>query len=420
MLVEFSVSNYLSFRDKATLSLVASVDKSHPGNLFAAESAGNLSLLKSVAVYGANASGKSNLIKALTFMRVFVLTSAGSKQPGEVIPVVPFKLDPARQNQPSEFEVVFIHDRERYVYGFSLDSGRIHEEWLTVARKKSRLLFHRANGEIKFGPSWVGDRHKLKSLTRPDALFLSVAVQFDNPTAKPVIDWFAKKLRVISDQPEIASEKQYTMQLLEGNEEFASSLTQFMRNADLGLSGFRLEDGLPVTEATLVLSDGSHRTINVSPSETTKAKRVLALHKTSDGKEIAFDLEAEESAGTHRLFALTGPWIHVFFEGCTLLVDELDSKLHPLITRFLLQLVHGSDKHPQLVFTTHDCGLLDADLFRRDQIWFTEKDVEGATHLYSLWDYRIHKVRNDESFRQGYLRGRYGAIPFIGDLSFGE
>ncbi|MCD6216720.1 ATP-binding protein [bacterium] len=430
MLVQFSVKNYKSIKDKVTLSMVASSDSTHPENTFEVENR-NFSLLKSVGIYGANASGKSNILEALGIMRWMVLNSATKLQSGDKIGITPFKLDTAFSSKPSEFEIVFIHNDERYVYGFSVDSEKVHEEWLTAARKsRPRLLFERkiiSDGEYKydFGPSWKGDRKQLEGKTRDNALFLSVAVQFNNPTVQPVYKWFSNCLKSISEHPEKEAEMGFTLTMCSKYPGLKKKVENYLRIADLGIEGFNIEE-IPITDSQhwLELPDATKKQIMAETNmdlRDAKIAKVITKHKKSsedqDTLMIDFDLERDESAGTIRFFAMIGPWLYTLENECVLFVDELEKSIHAHLTRFLIQMVHeyNNDKNPQLIFTTHDCGLLDADLFRRDQIWFTEKDETGATDLYSLWDF---KPRKNENYRTGYLKGRYGAVPFIGDLPF--
>jgi AAA15 family ATPase/GTPase len=434
MLVQFSVKNYKSIKDKVTLSMVASSDSTHPENAFEVENR-NFSLLKSVGIYGANASGKSNILEALGIMRWMVLKSATKLQSGDKINVTPFKLDTAFSSKPSEFEIVFIHNGERYIYGFSIDSNKVHAEWLTAARKsRPRLLFQRkinSGGEYKYdlGPSWKGDKKQLEEKTRDNALFLSVAEQFNNPTAKPVFKWFSNYLQNISPMPDLMKgypETLFTLHLCEIDEIFKAGVLLMLKQADLGIIdlGFTRMPvemllelmGFPVTEQTEFMLEA------FDESQDSLSRRVSTTHKMTlkEGEHttIDFDLLSDESAGTIRFFSLLGPWILSLNNNYILFIDELDRSLHPNLTRFLLQQIHNTNDKghaPQLIFTTHDCSLLDADLFRRDQIWFTEKDESEATDLYSLWDF---KPRKNENYRTGYLKGRYGAVPFIGDLPF--
>lgn len=261
----------------------------------------------------------------------------------------------------------------------------------------------------------------MEKATRPNALLVSVAVQFNNRTAKPVFDWFRGKVSYTRDSPEAYSEMLYTKVKLARDPAFSEQVASFAKVADLGIDRFVVEK-VPITGVDLFAGmPEAERTELVSklpePLLDTISTRVRTVHSRTDAAEVYFDLERDESAGTIRLFALAALWLDALREGFVLVVDELESSLHPLITRFLLGLIHGSAA-AQLVATTHDCGLLDSQLFRRDQIWLMEKDPKtAATKLYSLWDY---DVRRGADIRAGYLKGRYGAIPFIGELRFGE
>lgn len=422
MLLEFSVANYRSIKDRVTISMVAANDAEHQENTFVTQEAGKLSLLKSAGIYGANASGKSNLINALIFMERFVRTSASKSQEGDPIDVTPFKLDAQTATQPSEFEVVFMIDDERYVYGLTADSTRVHEEWLTVTKRKPRLLFRRSldNG-IEYGDSWKGDKEKIAQLTRPNALFLSVAAQFNHPMTKVAFDWFKDNVSTIASRSTIDFHET-TKKMME-EDGFIEKLNEFVQVADIGISrvffeknslyesdawaGFSNETKLRVGEYVREISPGYHAGV--------KSPQIKTVHRMSDGSETTFDLK-EESLGTQRLFALIGTWYEVVKDNRILIIDEMETSFHPLITQFLLGMVHQSAA-AQLIFTTHDATLLDADIFRRDQVWFIEKDTSGASRISSLWDY---KVRKEENFRLGYLKGRYGAIPFIGECDFGK
>jgi uncharacterized protein len=392
MLLEFRVKNFLSFQDEVKLSLIASKDDIYPENTFPSGLPG-INLLKSAAIYGANASGKSNLIKALSFMRQFVVTSSTVFQPGETIPVTPYKLDPKTARQPSEFEVTLAIGDRRFVYGFSLNHEKVYEEWLTLSKKKPTLLFHRIGNEIEFGRAFEGEKKKIQKLLRENALFLSVASQFNNPQASIIHIWFFYLLHVLEAKSFIQVEA-----ITNKDTEFIRYLSDFMRTADFGIEKVDLD--LKSHETALIL-----RTIR----------------RSSDGSPVAFTLESdEESAGTRRLAKLAEYLYqpeHAIMPMQIYVIDELDSKLHPLLTRYLVEKIHASPT-TQFVFTTHDSTLLDPDLFRRDQIWFTEKARSGATDLYSLYDMR--GIRKDEDFGANYLKGRYGAIPFIGDFKFDE
>jgi hypothetical protein len=383
-------------------------------------------------LYGANAAGKTNLLEAFATMNDLVVRSATMMQRGDLLRAEPFKLDPRAAQQPSEFEVVLLTDQQRYIYGFRFGRERVHEEWLSAARltgerSQPRMLFERrSDGAIAFGDSWRGERARLTDRVRDNALFLSVAVQFNNETVMPVFDWFRTKLWwYFPAYPEPAALYQTARRVAE-DAAFAERLGRLARMADLGVASLELR-GLPVApsgtaeeQAYLdqISLDDVRETLSEGYERAPSGRLSLLLHRrTADGGDASFDLPREESAGTRRLFALADAWPPILDEERTLLVDELESSLHPLLGRHLLAMLHSAPGRAQLVFTTHDANLLDSGLFRRDQVWFCEKNADGATELYSLWDFR---PRKGENLRKGYLGGRYGAVPFLGEWTFGQ
>jgi len=431
MLVEFSVKNYRSIKDKVTLSLTASSEDIHPGNVFS-DPSGKVRLLKTAAIYGANASGKSNVIMALQTMRQLVLKSH-ELQRGEKIDVIPFRLDPDTVEQPTEFEVVFIKDGRRFIYGFSADQYRVREEWLSEANLDAlkvapRMLFHRelqsdgTYGDPKLGDYWKPKNRSLWNETNDNTLFLAKSAQNNHPHAAIVFDWFRRSFRTISSEPENSAEMRWTAGLCERDPEVKSMIQAMLKDADLGIEDFTCEKE-PLEESRVWPQIQDELRLRLSPDLAVKhvsvyLQKVISKHLMADGvTHVDFDLKDNESDGTQRLFSLAGPFIHSLLNGNVLFCDELDSSLHPTLTRSLIDMVHRHSGSFQLIFTTHDSSLLDAELFRRDQIWFTEKNRSMSTDLYSLWDI---KPRAGENFRKGYLNGRYGAIPFLGDFNLWE
>jgi len=431
MLVEFSVENYLSFKDKVTLSMVASKDNSLPDNVIKSAQGTKLDLLKSAAIYGANASGKSNLVKALRFMRSFVLESSKETQIGSKIEVIPFKLDAANKSKPSEFEIIFLHEGVRYQYGFSVDHERVHEEWLySYPKNQRRVLFERKltlksdKPDIKFRSYWKGERERLVGITRPNALFISVAAQFNDEIAMKVVEWFLIKILVETwvpmPFPNYMSLPGFTEDLTKNYKEI---YLQLLKEADLGITDFVIEK-MPIKNLIKLLRkpgqptevDKLTGTENVPDFSVTQAK-LSHSGISEDGKEIKVPFEiSEESDGTKRFLELSTMLLGaIIMYPHTLIMDEFDIRLHPILAKNLVLIIHSIKRNdaPQLIFTTHDSSLLDKEFFRRDQIWFTEKNPKGATDLYSLWDF---KPRKEENYSKGYLAGRYGAIPFIGNM----
>lgn len=432
MLIEFSVTNFLSFRDRATLSLVAArPDRSLPNNVGREAGGHKLDLLRSVAVFGPNASGKSNLIKAIRFGRMLVLESAQESSSDAPIPVMPFLLDDRKQGKPSEFEFVFVQDGARYRYSFAVDSRRVWRESLNVqnldaTRTSSRVLFEREEDGFYFGPSWPGAKARIAELTRPNALFLSVATQLNHEQAKRIRDWFQNRLKFVDASPSGGEESAYTERVAYEYPESKARFLRFLQEADVGILDFNVE-AVPFKQSHVWknLPVEVRRQFPEAKGEEPTVLEVGTTHSgvDADGQpsQVQFDLRLE-SDGTQKLFALSAPWVTALREGICVVADELDLRLHPLLTKWLISWFHSQQSNPkgaQLVFATHDDNLLDLEAFRRDQIWFAERDQQGASSLYSLWEFKKQTgrgARKEENIRRGYLAGRYGAIPFLEDV----
>jgi uncharacterized protein len=412
MLIEFRVKNFRSFRDEATLSLVASRDNSHPINKVDTPIRGIPGVLRSAAVYGANASGKSNLVRAMQVMRAFVVESA-SLQVDQKLNVQPFALDKISLTEPSEFELTFMVHGTRYQYGFIAKPDRIMSEWLIVYKTaKPQTWFRRhydattEKDDYSFNSSFQGQRAIWQKSTRANALFLSTAIQLNSEQLRPVFDWIAGTVIMENGGAPVFS---YTVNYILRNPKH--DIQRLMAAADTAITGIKIEKrpgfmqelkfDLATGKVDATHQEAEH-TIPVFSHETPKAKAVFELQ--------------DESEGTQRLFAFAGPLLEMFRDGRVLWVDELDRSLHTLLVRQLIGMFHDPEINrggAQLVFTTHDTALLDADMLRRDQIWFTEKDSDQATKLFPLTDF---SARKNEAFEKGYLSGRYGAIPILRKL----
>lgn len=414
MLVEFTVGNYRSFRDPVTLSMtpakISSKDKRlDTDNIFDANE--RTRLLKSAAVYGANASGKSNLVQAMSLMQDLVLSSFAERRATTPIDVREYRLDTETVDQPSLFEVVFISLGKQYRYGFEVSRNRVESEWLFwVPTRQEARLFVREGKEIKTSKRFAKEAKGLQDKTRPDVLFLSVVAQFNGPIAMEILEWF-ERLQVLSGLDDAAG-RWHSLQGFT-NDAYRTEITDFVKHLDLGIEDIHVEDihveKIPLPETVQPSLFGYEPQVRIV---------ISTLHQMygSGGKVIGtekFDLDKDESDGTKKLFSIAGLVLDALQDGGITIVDELDARLHPLITRALVRMFHDTETNranAQLIFTTHDTNLLDKALLRRDQIWLTEKDRRGCSHLHSLVEY---KVRNDASYEKDYLRGKYGAIPFI-------
>ena len=422
MLIEFSVGNYRSFKDQVTLSMVAAPivaeDKEiDQRNVFTVDE--DLELLKSAAIYGANASGKSNLAKAMGFMRWFMINSSKNTQSTEPINVEPFRLSIETEKQPSFFEIVFLMEGTQYRYGFEIDRNEVLSEWLYyVPNIRETKLFIRDQDKFEITKKYRGQ--KLKHITRPNALFLSVCAQFNVKIASEILDWVENKFKIISGL-EDRGYRDYTARCLSQKNQYSETILKLIKKLDLGISDIDIEE-VEITEEHLPEHFPEELKRNIL-TNSPKIRSVSTFHKKYDAEgklsstEI-FDLEEQESEGTQKLFEIAGPLVDTLFEGKVLVIDEFDARLHPLINQAIVKLFNSIEDNPnnaQLIFITHDTNLLDKKLLRRDQVWFTEKNRYGSTDLYSLVEYK--GVRNDASFENDYIKGRYGAIPFLGNLS---
>lgn len=414
MLIEFSVANFRSIRERQALSLVAGAGPEHrESHVFDPEAPNTPALLRSAVIYGPNAAGKSNLIMALRFMADFVRDSANATMPGDKIAVVPFAMSADVDPTPSEFELNFVQAGVRYQYGFAVTEQRVESEWLLAFPEgRSQRWFERSEKGAKwyFGPNFQGQKKLWQEATRDNALFLSTAVRFNAEQLLPVFDWIRHTLRVITYARVSPS---FSIDQCHNDEAQKRRIAQFISAADLGITDVHVRTR--TFDPAEVPDDQPLRGLIVKGMEGKEVAEVHFSHGVMEGRDVLFDMD-DESGGTQKLFALAGPWLDVLDKGWVLFVDELDTSLHPLLMRHLVALFNdpATNRHnAQLVFSTHDTSILDHDVFRRDQIWFMEKDREHQSRLYPLTDFNPRKEGNLE---RGYLQGRYGALPFIGEL----
>ncbi|MCX7084400.1 MAG: ATP-binding protein [Methylococcales bacterium] len=411
MLIEFKVANFRSIREMQSLSLVAdNIDKDMTSALLDRPLPGlsGLKYLKGAAIYGANASGKSNLIEAINFLAEFVKKSATKLDPGDSTGTEPFKLDHASLLNASEFEITFVTQEIRFVFGVVLTPQRVLEEYLVAYPKGSpQKWYHRTFNESENSYTWATpstrfkDDKSLRDKTRENNLFLSVGPQWNHPQLSIAFDWFKSSLKVLHLNADNRVNSHFTAQLIKNNPAYYQLVLHLLRNADIG-----------VVDANIKEISTDNVSQNVSPSLVQKLE-IKLLHKAEGVESVSLNFDTEESAGTQRFFSLIGPWLEILSNGYTVFVDELETSLHPILVRELLKLLFNSTTNPkgaQVIFSTHNTVLLDSSLLRRDQVWFTEKTPEGATHLYPLTAYQ---PRKDEALAKGYLAGRYGAIPYL-------
>lgn len=427
MIIEFSVGNFRSFKDRVTLSFVAANTKArdayvNKNNTISVSD--KLTLLTSLVIYGANASGKSNIVMALAFMSQLVLSSANESQAGESLAVEPFKLSTETENEPSFFEVVFLLDDTQYRYGFEVTRNQVISEWLfSFQSAKEATLFTRENNAIKPSSRFFKEGKGLEAKTRSNALFLSVVAQFNGEISQSILKWF-RRVGFVSGLDDMLYRAFTIQQVIEGKHK--SEIIQLVKSLDLDISEI---EGIKVDKNQVNIASNMPADLRALFLKSIEGKDMLTVRTkhpklNADGEEVglvSFDMDQNESHGTQKAFYLAGPIIHTLAHGRVLVIDEMEARLHPLLTRELIKLFNSLETNPkraQLIFTTHDTNLLNNKMFRRDQIWFVEKDGFSASHLYSLAEIKVEsgKVRNDASFEDDYLKGRYGAIPFLGGV----
>jgi uncharacterized protein len=420
MLIDFSVTNYGMVLEQQTLSMLAATAHNElPGNTFAMQPEKGPHLLKAASLYGPNASGKSTLIKALNFMKDCVLTSHTETQRDEPIDVQPFKLTAESRAADSEFEVNLVEGGVRYQYGFKCNQERFTEEWLFAFPKgRPQKWFHRVfdvknkKDEYKFSPLFESESryHAWQADTRPNALFLSKAIHSNSDQLLPVFNWFKQRLRIIGlNRRGLVG---YTLKECDDHRK-KQRIIDFIAAADIPIVDIEIERKIiELNDLPKGMPDEVREDFVKKVNEGGGMAEVIFIHQDSKTKErINFDLD-EESEGTQRLFALAGPFLDIIDTNRILVIDEIDSSLHPMLVHQLVAEFHRlSDKQAQLIFTAHDTSLLNLDLLRRDQMWLFKRNAQQASEWYSVSDFG--GVRKDESIERKYLGGRYGAIPVL-------
>lgn len=407
VLFRFRVENFRSIKEEQEFSLIASSLQEDISVGVLSNRAVSESVLLSAAIYGPNGSGKTNILKSLDFFVRAITDSQRKWEPKERIPREPFSLDGDWVRRPSRFEMDFIVDGVRYQYGFALDSEAVLSESLAAYPSgKKQIWFKRSGDQFTFGKKFTGENRSIQSLTRTNSLFLSAAAQNNHQQILPLYDWFSNAFEfTTSSKPSKLARAAYWCQTID---EHKRAVQDLFAAADLGIVGFEVkEEDFPID-----LKDALSSLKISSSNMPEKWPRVFFQHRGKSG--VASFSSDEESSGTVSYFSLLASIVRALRTAGLLCVDELDSSLHPSLVAEIVKVFNDPGRNvfgAQLVFNTHDTNLLTGRILRRDQVWFTEKDSEGATHLYSLTEF---KPRKSENLEHGYLQGRYGAIPFLG------
>ena len=408
MFISFKVGNFLSFKEDTVFSMVAkSLTDKKETHTFPIEIE-NIHLLKSAALYGPNGSGKSNLIKAIEFLTTFIRNSAKESQAEEEIPVANFKLSTQTEAKPSLFEIeIMVHDI-KYRYGFNVDRVKIYSEWLFMTKRfKEYPLFRRDNNQFVVDPRF-SEGHDIEGKTRPNALFLSAVAQWNGKISVSIIEAL-KRILFFNDVLETRNFS-YTSDLLE-DPKYKKAILGFLKSADLGIMDIKTE---PLGFADDFLQRIIKNKKGFSP-KSIKTAHVKFNQNNLPEQNVYLDLVTEESLGTQKIFSLAGPIIDALWNGKVLIIDEFSSRMHPSLIKFIVKKFNSSfssynKQNAQLIFASHNFGIMERELFRRDQVFLTRKNKQGATEITTLFK---EGIRHDTSFRSQYFLKGFGAKPNI-------
>lgn len=419
MLLRFSAKNYLSIAGTDEISLVASSLKGPECSLVPIPGT-DLSALPSAIIYGANASGKTNFLKAFSFLRSAILQSHTHGNPEGGVPRIPFKLDPLAAAETTSLEAEFIIDGVRVQYGFECDDDSFTAEWMySYPEGKRRKLFERSGNKVEFGSHFKGPKKILVDLMRANSLFISTATQNDHEELSKIVAFFRRTRFSMN----VAVAKELINNTFKKDQVDPRTI-EFLKSIGTGITGFRQKD-IEVPESVRLMTKefvslarkhmGENAIVEEDQSDRLRDVSIEFSHAGVSGEPCYFGLE-RESSGTRRLVLMMNTIFKALDQGNLVVIDELDASLHTFAAAQILELFENpkiNRNGAQLIATTHDTNLLSLSRLRRDQIWFCEKDEAGASHLFPLSDI---KSRPTDNFEQGYLEGRYGAIPYAGDL----
>lgn len=419
MLVEFSVSNFKSIKEKQTLSLIADESNVKSDNVFTPMEGDELRLLKSAVIYGANASGKSNIIQAFSAFLQFI-RQVNFDVNDEIPFFKPFLLDSAYSQKPTNFELVFILDGIMYEYNLAFDSQEVISESLYFyPQNKKEKLFERERSEVTLGDSFENQDKVFKKAFKKSA-YLSLVAAEEQQQMRKIYEYFQyySVFGVNNTNVRKMLEIGITKHLLE-NEYLRIKLAKLMRIADTQIDNFLIEE----SDLRFLEQFPKDLPENVQWQVERLKYQILTVHKSYKNRHpdstVKFDLSEQESVGTKILYALGGLILFVLESGGIIIVDELDNSLHHKLSKFLIKLFHvpkSNPKNAQIIFATHDTTLLNWELFRKDQIYFTEKDKYGETDLFSAQDF--DSVKDDSPFDKWYLQGTFGGEPNIKEMEF--
>lgn len=418
MLHKFTFENVFSFKDEQELNLIATSKQERlfdDKENYHTDPEGN-KVLRSAVVYGANAGGKSNLAKAFNAFKILILTgSQNFEQVGYYDMDVPsFQLNTESANSACEFELECTLEGKWYRYGFRLAKTGLEEEWLYTKEKKEIKIFYRKGQDFS-----INNKNKIlkelvaKNMVHSKAFLVTVGGQFNDSVCSHFLSWIFYQINIISGNDE-ENYRKFTFSKLMKDNDFRKKVVSLLKKADFGILDISLNKNIPQ-----FINGPKRERDTVSVNEILSHRLVMDENGVTSVRDFSFS--EFESEGTKKLAYIAGPIFDTLERGCVLIIDELDSKLHPELTERIILMFHNNEinkNNAQLIFTTHNTNLLSSKIFRRDQIIFVEKDSFGQSELYPLSSFKSNgkSTRNDENYEINYLKGKYGAIPFLGDF----
>lgn len=416
MLLNIKIRNFRSIKDEVTLDLQATSDATMKSS--SVFEIGDVAILKAAGIYGSNASGKTNILKAFLVMRMMVLESLLRSALPNDLPNEFFKLSSTTENLPSHFEVTFLLEEEVFIYGFEIDKKKICSEWLNQ-KKGNKKLFRRDFQKLTYrNKNYFPEAPDELKNTTEKTLFLTRLASDDGAISKQIVNWFQKVNIIFSTAKGDALNFSFGQFMT--NSELSKDMKDFIVKADFGIVDIQASEKMISVKEVQNMPD-KFKELFFNQTSQVAERKLKFLHKKFDenGKEIepeSFDFFTEESDGTQQFFALSAPILDTLKNGKILIVDEINTSMHPILSQYLVSLFNSKEKNPhnaQLIFTAHDVALLDQELLRRDQIYFAQKNKTGATELFSLADI---SERKGVDYAKRYLEGRYDAIPYVSDF----
>lgn len=425
MLISFKIKNFKSIGEEQTFSMVAANKKSTEDVCFKSGNSFAPKLLKVASIFGPNGGGKTSFVQAMDVFRDFVLKSAKSQRNEKIDWVKPFKLDTELRHQPSEFEVIFVHDGALYQYGFAVTQERVWGEWLFTRANKPRAKlftvferqFNNSQDDVQVNDSQVKDPREAKEAwkqqTKPNTLFLSEALRGNAQSESLVkpFEWIQNFLRIIESADRLS--RGYSTEKYLSDEDYRQKIQNLLDSTDTRIKS------LEIQKKTLTSSDIPKFFLENAPpeflddlkNENVINYKIKTVHQDNTGNIVKLDFD-EESDGIKTLFCLAGPWFAILENGYVLVVDELHNSFHPHALRFLVNLFYDPEinkKNAQLIFTSHETSIMSGKFMHRDQIWFMQRNEQQQSELYSLAEFT--KEKGMSNFQKSYLSGRYGALP---------